>query len=56
MKVRTVVSEARAALSSGQCVVIGLQSTGEAAADALSLTAGEVLPAFVSPTKQMLHR
>ena len=52
----TAIAEAKKALESGQCVVIGLQSTGEAAADALNLTPGEVLPGLVSPCKQMLHR
>ncbi|GAX84898.1 hypothetical protein CEUSTIGMA_g12319.t1 [Chlamydomonas eustigma] len=56
MKVLLVVSEAKEALAKGQSVVIGLQSTGEAAADAMNLSPGEVLPAFVSPTKEMLHR
>lgn len=37
------------------CVVIGLQSTGEAAADALCLAPGP-LPGFVSPAKEMLLR
>jgi hypothetical protein len=37
------------------CVVIGLQSTGEAAADAMGLEPGP-LPGFVSPCKEMLLR
>ncbi len=46
--------QAKAALEAGQCVVIGLQSTGEAAADALGLKPG---PApFVSTTRELLLR
>jgi hypothetical protein len=37
------------------CVVIGMQSTGEAAADAMGLEPGP-LPGFVSPCKEMLLR
>ncbi|GIL61313.1 hypothetical protein Vafri_15702 [Volvox africanus] len=55
LKVPAVVSEAREALAAGQCVVIGLQTTGEAAADAVGLEPGPV-PGFVSPTKEMLLR
>uniref|UniRef100_A0A1D2AC25 UBA domain-containing protein n=2 Tax=Auxenochlorella protothecoides TaxID=3075 RepID=A0A1D2AC25_AUXPR len=40
MKVPCVVAEARKALDSGFAVVIGLQSTGEAAADALGIDPG----------------
>lgn len=47
--------QAKAALASGMCVVIGLQSTGEAAADAMGLEPGP-LPGFVSPCKEMLLR
>lgn len=50
-----MVAEAREALAAGQCVVIGLQSTGEAAADAVGLEPGPA-PGFVSPTKEMLLR
>ena len=42
-QVRTVVPEARRALEEGCAVVIGLQSTGEAAADSLGLEPGQVL-------------
>jgi len=48
-------AQARCALEGGMCVVIGLQSTGEAAADALCLAPGP-LPGFVSPAKEMLLR
>ena len=41
VQVPTVVAEARRALEEGHCVVIGLQSTGEAAADALGLEPGQ---------------
>ena len=40
MKVDAIVADARKALSSGHSVVIGLQSTGEAAAAALNLEPG----------------
>ena len=40
MKVPAVVAEAKAAIADGCAVVIGLQSTGEAAADALNLLPG----------------
>ncbi|KAF6265497.1 hypothetical protein COO60DRAFT_1623874 [Scenedesmus sp. NREL 46B-D3] len=55
LKLDTVMAEAKAALASGMCVVIGLQSTGEAAADAMGLEPGP-LPGFVSPCKEMLLR
>ncbi len=50
-----MVAEAKAALQQGMCVVIGLQSTGEAAADAIGLEPGPV-PGFVSTTKELLYR
>eukprot|EP00878_Enallax_costatus_P032695 GHUV01035950.1.p1 GENE.GHUV01035950.1~~GHUV01035950.1.p1 ORF type:complete len:643 (+),score=180.98 GHUV01035950.1:954-2882(+) len=55
LKLDTVIAEAKAALASGMCVVIGLQSTGEAAADAMGLEPGP-LPGFVSPCKELLVR
>jgi hypothetical protein len=39
----------------GQCVVIGLQSTGEAAADAAGLEPGPI-PGFVSTLRELLGR
>jgi hypothetical protein len=53
MKVPVIVEEAKVALQQNQCVVIGLQSTGEAAADALDLQIGDQR-GWVSPTKQIL--
>ena len=53
-QVRTVVPEARRALEEGCAVVIGLQSTGEAAADSLGLEPGQSCGS-VSTTKQMLR-
>lgn len=53
MKVPTVVREAQEALAGGGCVVIGLQSTGEAAADALNLQPGETR-GWVSVTREIL--
>lgn len=41
-QVPTVVEQARAALGEGHAVVIGLQATGEAAAQALDLRPGQV--------------
>ncbi|KAF8066309.1 strawberry notch-like protein [Scenedesmus sp. PABB004] len=55
LKLDTVIAEAKAALAAGMSVVIGLQSTGEAAADALGLEPGPV-PGFVSPCKELLER
>lgn len=54
-QVPSVVREARAALEAGQAVVIGLQSTGEAAADALGLEPGQAC-GFVSTTRELLSR
>lgn len=42
MQVPAVVREATAALAAGHAVVIGLQATGEAAAQALDLRPGQV--------------
>lgn len=55
LKVPAVVDEARGALAAGQCVVIGLQTTGEAAADAMGLEPGPVA-GWVSPTRELLRR
>jgi hypothetical protein len=52
-KVPAVVAETRAALAAGQCVVIGLQSTGEAAADALNLRPGDAC-GFVSVAREII--
>uniref|UniRef100_A0A061SNZ4 Nuclear helicase mop-3 sno (Dead-box superfamily) n=1 Tax=Tetraselmis sp. GSL018 TaxID=582737 RepID=A0A061SNZ4_9CHLO len=54
-KVPTVVREAKAALAEGFCVVIGLQTTGEAAAEALALEPGAQC-GWVSTTREMLER
>ena len=54
VQVRTVVPEARKALEEGCAVVIGLQSTGEAAADSMGLEPGQSCGS-VSTTKQMLR-
>ena len=48
-----MVAEAKAALESGHAVVIGLQSTGEAAADAAGLRPGTPC-ALLSTTRTML--
>ena len=50
-----VAAEAQAALASGQAVVIGLQSTGEAAADAMQLEPNQMC-GFVSTTRELLSR
>ena len=52
-QVPTVVPEARRALEQGCAVVIGLQTTGEAAADSMGLEPGQSCGS-VSTTKQML--
>jgi hypothetical protein len=56
LKLPRVIDEVRAALAAGQCAVIGLQSTGEAAATAADLTPGDTMPAFVSVCREMLSR
>ncbi|EIE19331.1 hypothetical protein COCSUDRAFT_19644, partial [Coccomyxa subellipsoidea C-169] len=53
--VPTVVPEAKKALAEGCAVVIGLQTTGEAAADAMGLEPGQAC-GWVSTTREMLHR
>ena len=54
-KVPRVIEEAKKAISEGCAVVIGLQTTGEAAADALGLQHGQVC-GFTSTTSEMLQR
>jgi hypothetical protein len=48
-------AQAKAALLAGQCVVIGLQSTGEAAADAAGLEPGPI-NGFVSTLRELVVR
>ena len=55
VQVPLVVAEAKRALAEGQAVVIGLQATGEAAADALNLEPGQPC-GWVSVTREMLQR
>eukprot|EP00208_Stichococcus_sp_RCC1054_P000099 CAMPEP_0206143488 /NCGR_PEP_ID=MMETSP1473-20131121/20743_1 /ASSEMBLY_ACC=CAM_ASM_001109 /TAXON_ID=1461547 /ORGANISM="Stichococcus sp, Strain RCC1054" /LENGTH=921 /DNA_ID=CAMNT_0053538919 /DNA_START=201 /DNA_END=2963 /DNA_ORIENTATION=+ len=55
MKVPSVVREAKGALAAGHAVVIGLQATGEAAAQALDLRPGQAC-GYVSVTREMLVR
>ena len=55
LQVPCVVSEAKAALEEGFAVVIGLQTTGEAAADQLKLAPGAFYGEFISPTKQCMR-
>lgn len=55
LKVPTIVAEARAALAAGQSVVIGLQSTGEHALDALNFAPGDTVP-LVSSVRVMLQQ
>lgn len=55
LQVPIVAAEAQAALAAGQAVVIGLQSTGEAAADAMQLEPGQTC-GFVSTTRELLTR
>lgn len=54
-QVPTVVKEAHGALAAGFAVVVGLQSTGEAAADALNMQPGDEC-GWVSTTREMLLR
>lgn len=54
VQVPTVVPEAKKALEQGCAVVIGLQTTGEAAADSMGLEPGQSCGS-VSTTKQMLR-
>ncbi|XP_052821363.1 protein strawberry notch homolog 1-like [Mya arenaria] len=56
MKVPTIISEARQALASGQCIVIGLQTTGEASLDSeLERGKGQVV-GFMSLCREILQR
>ena len=50
-----MIKEAQMALQEGNAVVIGLQSTGEAAADATGLQPGQAC-SFVSTTQELLLR
>ncbi|GAB4817714.1 hypothetical protein N2152v2_004760 [Parachlorella kessleri] len=53
LKIPVVVKEAKAALEAGLAVVVGLQSTGEAAADSLGLEPGAAC-GWVSTTREIL--
>lgn len=55
MKLGAVVSIAKEAIARGDCVVVGLQSTGEAAAAALNLNPGDAC-GFVSVTQEIVLR
>ena len=55
LQVPRVTAEAHAALAAGQAVVIGLQSTGEAAADAMQLEPNQTC-GFLSTTRELLTR
>ncbi|PRW58205.1 strawberry notch-like [Chlorella sorokiniana] len=55
-KVPAIVRMARAALASGKCAVIGLQSTGEARTADVVAEKGEQLDDFVSGPKELLLR
>ncbi|CAH3034332.1 unnamed protein product [Porites lobata] len=56
MKVPTIVEEAQQALQAGYCVVIGLQSTGEASLESEISRCGGVLNGFVSSTEEIISR
>nr|KAG5712361.1 hypothetical protein BaRGS_023940 [Batillaria attramentaria] len=56
LKVPAVVAEAKAALDIGQCVVIGLQSTGEASLDQEAMSAKWECTGFVSVCRELLSR
>ena len=56
MKVPTIVEVAKTAMDTGQCVVIGLQTTGEASLDSeMNRTKGE-MTSFVSLCREILSR
>lgn len=55
VKVPTIVKEARKAIADGYCVVVGLQTTGEASLDS-EVSKGETLNDFVSTAREMLFR
>ncbi|CAH3184446.1 unnamed protein product [Porites lobata] len=56
MKVPTIVEEAQQALRAGYCVVIGLQSTGEASLESEISRCGGILNGFVSSTEEIISR
>jgi len=56
MKVPTIVQEAQQALQDSYCVVIGLQSTGEASLESEITRCGGVLNGFISSTEEILSR
>ncbi|XP_071502207.1 uncharacterized protein [Diadema antillarum] len=56
VKVPSIVKEAQASLAEGKCVVIGLQSTGEASLDWEMTRNGANLPNFVSVAREILSR
>ncbi|KAJ8030843.1 Protein FORGETTER 1 [Holothuria leucospilota] len=55
VKVPTIVKEAKKAIEDGYCVVVGLQTTGEASLDS-EVSKGETLHDFVSTAREMLFR
>ena len=54
MKIPTVIEEATDALTNNMCVVIGLQSTGEAAASQAESSSSQQVTRFVSTLRTML--
>eukprot|EP00731_Ephydatia_muelleri_P029060 Em0020g704a len=56
MKVPAIVAEAKKALESGMCVVIGLQTTGESSLDNELVQKDGDIHGFVSLTKEILLR
>ncbi|XP_062521291.1 uncharacterized protein LOC134196225 isoform X2 [Corticium candelabrum] len=56
MKVPSIVSETKKALESGNCVVIGLQTTGEASMVSEMKTSGGMVSGWVSITQEILER
>ena len=55
LQVPVVAEEAQKALIAGFAVVIGLQTTGEAAAESMGLQPGQAC-GFVSTTRELLQR
>eukprot|EP00057_Strongylocentrotus_purpuratus_P009593 XP_011664067.1 PREDICTED: protein strawberry notch homolog 1 isoform X3 [Strongylocentrotus purpuratus] len=56
VKVPTIVKEAKTSLAEGKCVVIGLQTTGEASLESEMTKYDTTLPGFVSVAREILNR
>nr|XP_054771437.1 uncharacterized protein LOC129279369 [Lytechinus pictus] len=56
VKVPTIVEQAKSSLAEGKCVVIGLQTTGEASLESEMTKHDTTLPGFVSVAREILTR